>query len=435
YQNPAGIAELLREARTRYRLPLAITEAHLGSSREEQLRWVETFWQAAEQVRAEGVDVRAVTSWAVLGSFDWNTLHTETRGHYEPGAFDVRSTPPRPTALAKLLQMRAAGQTPDHPSLDSPGFWERPDRFFYTPVGIPGPPAPRVRSPRPLLILGQGELGQAVSRICDHRGLEHRLISPAVWADAEPALGHLMQAHRPWAVIHTAGYGHPVNPDPPTTGRGSTDLLDLARLAEACYTHGLPLLTFSSDQVFAGRIAVPDQKHAAASLLNAYGRAKLETERRVLAAHPGALIVRSSALFGLPSVDDFLGQALRTLALGESVPLDQAHRFSPTYLPDLVHTSLDLLIDGETGLWHLVNQGESTWAELVQTLAQAVGVPHHRVRPTNAREVGWAAPRPRYSALHSFRGQLLPGLDHALDRYLRDSSGGLAPFLSPEASR
>ena len=29
---------------------------------------------------------------------------------------------------------------------------------------------------------------------------------------------------------------------------------------------------------------------------------------------------------------------------------------SPTYVPDLVHASLDLLIDGEHGLWHLANE-------------------------------------------------------------------------------
>ena len=32
---------------------------------------------------------RAVTVWALLGSFDWDSLVT-SRGHYEPGAFDVR---------------------------------------------------------------------------------------------------------------------------------------------------------------------------------------------------------------------------------------------------------------------------------------------------------------------------------------------------------
>jgi hypothetical protein len=34
--------------------------------------------------------VRAVTAWALLGSYDWDSLLTRRRGNYEPGAFDVR---------------------------------------------------------------------------------------------------------------------------------------------------------------------------------------------------------------------------------------------------------------------------------------------------------------------------------------------------------
>jgi dTDP-4-dehydrorhamnose reductase len=43
---------------------------------------------------------------------------------------------------------------------------------------------------------------------------------------------------------------------------------------------------------------------------------------------------------------------------------------SPTYVPDLVHASLDLLIDGEKGLWHLANNGALTWADLARETAR-----------------------------------------------------------------
>jgi dTDP-4-dehydrorhamnose reductase len=45
---PAGPAELLGETWERYGLPLAVTEVHNGSTREEQLRWVAEVWNAAE---------------------------------------------------------------------------------------------------------------------------------------------------------------------------------------------------------------------------------------------------------------------------------------------------------------------------------------------------------------------------------------------------
>ena len=42
------------------------------------------------------VDMRAVTAWALLGSFDWNSLVTDTRGYYESGAFDACTGPHTP---------------------------------------------------------------------------------------------------------------------------------------------------------------------------------------------------------------------------------------------------------------------------------------------------------------------------------------------------
>ena len=62
-----GFERLALEAWRRYGLPLAATEVHLGCTREEQLRWLKEIWDAALRLRARGVDVRAVTAWALLG--------------------------------------------------------------------------------------------------------------------------------------------------------------------------------------------------------------------------------------------------------------------------------------------------------------------------------------------------------------------------------
>ena len=110
-------------------MPVAITEAHLGSTREEQLRWLKEFWDCAVQLRARGVDVRAVTVWALLGSFDWDVLVTSSGDFYEPGPFDVRGPAPRRTALGRLMRDLSAGRRLDRdPLLALPGWWRRPDR-------------------------------------------------------------------------------------------------------------------------------------------------------------------------------------------------------------------------------------------------------------------------------------------------------------------
>lgn len=74
---PNGLADALRDAWERYGLPLAVTEVHNGCTREEQLRWIAEGWNTCRTLRDEGLDLRAMTAWALFGNQGWNTLLTE----------------------------------------------------------------------------------------------------------------------------------------------------------------------------------------------------------------------------------------------------------------------------------------------------------------------------------------------------------------------
>jgi dTDP-4-dehydrorhamnose reductase len=128
-----GHEAVLRAAWERYQLPLAVTEVHIGAHRDEQLRWLWEAWNASTALRAEGIDVRAITPWAAFGSQDWDSLVVRLRGHYEPGLFDVRAPTPRPTALTHAVRALARDEEYWHPVLEQPGWWRRADRFFWGP--------------------------------------------------------------------------------------------------------------------------------------------------------------------------------------------------------------------------------------------------------------------------------------------------------------
>ena len=125
-----GCRSVIDETWERYRIPVAITEAHMGCTREEQLRWIFELWTDACAARTAGADVRALTIWSLLGAFDWRSLVTRDEGHYEPGAFDVRGAEPRETAVGQLVRELVRGEIPTHPVLAEAGWWRRPDRFF-----------------------------------------------------------------------------------------------------------------------------------------------------------------------------------------------------------------------------------------------------------------------------------------------------------------
>jgi len=165
-----GHAGALAAVWERYGRPVALTEVHLGGSREEQLRWWDEAWRAALESRRRGIDVRAVTAWALFGSHDWDSLLVGDDGHYEAGAYDVRSSPPQPTALARAVASCAKEGGFDHPVLDMPGWWRRRTRFDHGGPKTTAPAAPL--DARYVLVCGEAEtLARAVIEACAARGL------------------------------------------------------------------------------------------------------------------------------------------------------------------------------------------------------------------------------------------------------------------------
>jgi dTDP-4-dehydrorhamnose reductase len=411
-----GFAARLRETWARYRRPIAITEVHHGCSRDEQLRWLVEVWNAAHAVRDEGVDMRGVTIWTLFGTVDWSSLLTQRREHYEPGPFDVRGPAPRRTALAHAAESLAKTGAYDHPVLDRAGWWWRDERF-YRPKGQSAGSGVQVAVPRRVLVTGAtGTLGRAMTRLCDHRGLDHVVTTRAELDIADRAsVRAALERHRPWAVVNNAGYVRVADAErePERCRRANVD--GAVILAEACAAMGIPYLTFSSDLVFDGAKGAPYVESDATNPGGVYGATKAEAERRVLEAHPRALVARTSAFFGPWDRHNFVWAALNALSAGRTFEAG-ADVVSPTYVPDLVHGALDLLIDGGEGLWHLANRGSMSWAELARHAAVTAGLDPDLVRVTGDGPV-------RDTTLSSERGLLLPSLESAVERYFREADG------------
>jgi dTDP-4-dehydrorhamnose reductase len=402
----SGPYGLLGEAWARYGRPLAITEAHLGCTREEQLRWLVEVWNAARRLREEGGDVRAVTVWSLLGAYDWNALLTREGDFYEPGVFDVQAPTPRPTALAGAVRELVAGEEPTHPVLSGPGWWRRPERLLYPayPEETAEAGLSDLEGARPLLIVSASALlGEAASSLCKTRGLAHHLV-PLATERALPPFDTL----RPWAVLYLP-YAENV-PDTAANTAASTaantaanlaGVRAMPRLGDLCTARGVPLLTLSSSLVFDGGKGGPYVEHDPTAPACPLGAAFAAAETHLLTL-PGALIVRTGPLFGPWNEGG-------TVPDGPSA--HPAARVSPGYLPDVLNAALDLLIDGERGLWHLAPPERPLWSDLLGFLAPA----------TLPAEPPWEcqthAPD---SSLQSERGGPLPPLEDALRRWRLD---------------
>jgi dTDP-4-dehydrorhamnose reductase len=414
-----GIGPRLREAWARYRIPIAISEVHHGCHRDEQLRWFAEVWRTAEGLRGEGVDLRAVTLWSMFGNVDWRSLLTERNGFYDPGVFDVRGERPRPTAVAAAAKAFAKGVDFDHPVLDSPGWWRRPPRLY--PWN--GRCKATDRDGRKLLITGAtGTLGQAFARICEGRALPFCLTSRDELDICDPAsVEAAIARHQPWAVINAAGFVRVADAARERDSCFAWNSDGPATLARACAGAGIGLVTFSSDLVFDGRSG-PYREDAPAHPLEPYGQSKAEAERRVLEAMPQALVVRTSAFFGPWDRYNFAWGVASALAAGETVRAPADRIVSPTFVPDLAHVVLDLLVDGESGIFHLANQGRASWHEFGRKVAAACGFDPDLVIAEEMAE------RSNH-VLESRHGFLLRPLDDAIADFARQ----VAPALEREA--
>jgi dTDP-4-dehydrorhamnose reductase len=148
---------------------------------------------------------------------------------------------------------------------------------------------------------------------------------------------------------------------------------------------------------------------------------KLEAEQRVLALAPDALVIRTSAFFGPADRHNFLTIALDAIARGETFAAASDTIVSPTYVPELADVTLDLLLDGERGVWHAANQGQLSWYDFAAAGARAAGLDAQLVVPVTAAQLRYRAARPPFSALSSERGLLLSNLDDAISRYVRET--------------
>ena len=170
------------------------------------------------------------------------------------------------------------------------------------------------------------------------------------------AVRELFERFRPDVVVHTA---YRQDEDDVNTVGSET----VARAAAAV---GARLVHLSTDVVFDGRKGSPYVEADPVSPLTGYGRAKAEAETRVTAAHPGALLVRTSLLYGG-------GEPSKH----EAAARDPALTFftneirSPIQVTDLAQALLELAELDVAGPLHVAGADDVSRAEFAELIAGA----------------------------------------------------------------
>jgi len=237
-----------------------------------------------------------------------------------------------------------------------------------------------------------------------------------------------IEIYQPRIIINTAAFHNLPQCEEQADQAMEINCIAVYRLARLCASCNIRLVTFSTDYVFDGGQSTPYVETDIPAPLQLYGISRLAGEHAALAAAPRhAYVVRTCGLYGERGavskggnfVDKRVADALQTDKL--DVSSDQT--VIPTYSADLAEAVI-ALIDregAESGIYHLVNQGQCTWAEFTSAIYEACGLTTV-VNPVDRSGSSEDMRRPSYSVIANTRaaalGIVLPHWRDALMRYL-----------------
>ncbi|MFH2115461.1 MAG: dTDP-4-dehydrorhamnose reductase, partial [Spirochaetota bacterium] len=207
---------------------------------------------------------------------------------------------------------------------------------------------------------------------------------------------------------------------------------NLARLATAI---GARLLHISTDYVFPGTADSPIPEDAPVAPQGAYGRTKAEGERRVMAAAPDSVILRTAWLYGRHG-PNFVYTMLRLMKEREKIGVVADQHGTPTSASDLSAAIVHLVTKPElpAGIYHYTNAGATTWYDFaceIHRLGRSIGLLEGdcTINPLSTAEYPTKAARPAYSVLSKEKVQALgvqvPGWGESLAGFL----GNMTKYL------
>lgn len=190
-------------------------------------------------------------------------------------------------------------------------------------------------------------------------------------------------------------------------------------VAEAAAALDLPLLHLSTDYVFDGALDRPYREDDPTGPTGAYGRAKLEGEKRIAEIHANHVILRTAWVYS-PYGANFVKTMLRLGETRDEVRVVSDQIGNPTSALDiadaLLKISRQITRDQSSelrGIFHMAGQGEANWADFAAAIfegAHRYGRRETIVKPIATADYPTPAKRPANSRLDTGKLQRIYGV-------------------------
>ncbi len=290
-----------------------------------------------------------------------------------------------------------------------------------------------------LLTGSRGQLGTEIRKILTTRGITFEAIDIEE-ADIidEKKVVDTIRRYSPKIVIHTAAFTDVEGCEIDNDRAKRVNILGSRNVAVGTERVGGKVIYISTDYVFDGKLAInkSNTEDSAPNPINVYGETKFGGEVQVLGMNEANCVVRTAQLFGIAMsrikktncVENLLNAASREGPL--RAVSDQ--RINVTYAKHLAQALVDLATyDGRKGtiggIYHLTNQGVTTWYEFARAIIEEAGLEKEVIGIT-AQEAkslfDSRVNRPMNSSLKNIRaaslGIVLPEWREGLREYLEE---------------
>jgi dTDP-4-dehydrorhamnose reductase len=182
------------------------------------------------------------------------------------------------------------------------------------------------------------------------------------------------------------------------------------RLAKACSQTGAKLVHFSTNYVFDGTSETAYAEDDRPSPRSIYAISKLAGEHAALAYSDGALVVRTSALYGLHGSKskggNFVTRMVERAHDQGKLAMVADQRLTPTFTADLAEAVLEAIEAGADGLLHVTNSGACSWYDFTRAIMEVAGI-SVAVEPVETRSGPDEPQRPLNGVLRSSKAAAL----------------------------
>ena len=253
-----------------------------------------------------------------------------------------------------------------------------------------------------VLITGSaGQLGTDLVASANHAGLDVIATSHAdLDITDRNSVSQKIASAAPEAIIHAAAWTAVDACESDIKKAMAINSDGTANVANAARQIGARVIYISTDYVFDGTKATPYIESDIPNPQSVYGASKLAGERHLDLNQDS--VVRISWVCGEHG-NNMVKTILRLAATSPTLTFVDDQIGSPTFTSDIAPVLVDFARESRTGIWHLTNQGTTSWFGFAQDVLRAAELDPNRVQPIATADLRPQRPakRPANSVLEN----------------------------------